>query len=67
MSYEALRVERHGPVGWIVFDRPEAGNAMDARMMAELETAWRELDAGPRSAPRPGSPAGGTSRCAARS
>ena len=47
MSYEALRVERHGPVGWIVFDRPEAGNAMDARMMAELETAWRELDADP--------------------
>ena len=47
MSYEALRVERHGPVGWIVFDRPEAGNAMDARMMAELETAGRELDADP--------------------
>src|SRR6476661_7146692 len=47
MSYEALRVERHGPVGWIVFDRPEAGNAMDARMMAELETAWQELDADP--------------------
>jgi len=44
MRYEALRVERRGPVGWLVFDRPEAGNAMDARMMAELETAWRELD-----------------------
>jgi enoyl-CoA hydratase len=45
MNYETLRVERHGPVGWLVFNRPEHGNAMDARMMAELERAWRELDA----------------------
>jgi enoyl-CoA hydratase/carnithine racemase len=43
--YETLRVERVGPVGWLVFDRPEVGNAMDARMMRELEDAWRELDA----------------------
>jgi enoyl-CoA hydratase len=47
MTYETLRVERRGPVGWLIFDRPEAGNAMDARMMRELETAWRELDADP--------------------
>jgi enoyl-CoA hydratase/carnithine racemase len=47
MSYETLRVERHGHVGWLVFDRPGAGNAMDARMMAELELAWRELDDDP--------------------
>jgi len=46
-GYETLRVERTGPVGWLVFDRPEAANAMDARMMAELERAWRELDADP--------------------
>jgi enoyl-CoA hydratase len=44
-AYERLRVERVGPVGWLVFDRPEVGNAMDARMMQELELAWRELDA----------------------
>ena len=43
MAYETLRVERSGPVGWLVFDRPDAANAMDARMMTELETAWREL------------------------
>ena len=47
MAYETLIVERAGPVGWLVFDRPEAGNAMDARMLAELETAWAELDADP--------------------
>ena len=47
MSYEALRVERQGPVGWLVFDRPEVGNAMNATMLAELELAWAELDADP--------------------
>ena len=36
-----------GPVGWLVFDRPDVGNAMDARMMRELERAWRELDDDP--------------------
>ncbi|MDP9336175.1 MAG: enoyl-CoA hydratase/isomerase family protein [Actinomycetota bacterium] len=45
--YESLRVERRGPVGWLVFDRPAAANAMDARMMEELEWAWRELDDDP--------------------
>jgi enoyl-CoA hydratase/carnithine racemase len=45
MAYTALTVERRGPVGWLVFDRPSARNAMDATMLAELETAWRQLDA----------------------
>ncbi len=43
--YGTLLVERRGPVGWLVFDRPDAGNAMNAQMMHELERAWRELDA----------------------
>jgi enoyl-CoA hydratase/carnithine racemase len=47
MTYETLVVERRGPVGWLIFDRPEASNAMDARMMRELEAAWNELDADP--------------------
>lgn len=47
MSTGGLIVERRGPVGWIAFDRPEAGNAMDAVMMARLPGAWRELDADP--------------------
>lgn len=45
MGYETLVVERVGPVGWLVFDRPDRANAMDATMLAELEDAWRELDA----------------------
>ena len=46
-AYTALRVERDGPVGWLIFNRPDAGNAMDALMIEELERAWRELDADP--------------------
>ncbi|MHB8465478.1 MAG: enoyl-CoA hydratase/isomerase family protein [Acidimicrobiales bacterium] len=44
-SYSALLVERRGPVGWLVFNRPAAANAMDATMLEELERAWAELDA----------------------
>jgi len=47
MSHQTLVVERSGPVGWLIFDRPDAANAMDAVMLAELEAAWRELDADP--------------------
>ncbi len=47
MTYESLLVERHGPVGWLIFNRPAAGNAMDAVMFRELEEAWTELDADP--------------------
>jgi enoyl-CoA hydratase/carnithine racemase len=46
-AYETLVVERRGGVGWLRFDRPDVGNAMDATMLAELESAWRELDADP--------------------
>ena len=45
MSYSTLLIEREGPVGWLIFNRPEVGNAMDAQMLEELEPAWRELDA----------------------
>jgi enoyl-CoA hydratase len=47
MSYTALDVRREGHVGWLIFDRPDRGNAMDAAMMQELEGAWAELDADP--------------------
>ena len=46
-DFQTLTVERRGPVGWLAFDRPEVGNAMDATMLAELERAWLELDADP--------------------
>jgi enoyl-CoA hydratase/carnithine racemase len=43
VAFESLIVRREGSVGWLIFDRAEAGNAMDAVMMGELEAAWREL------------------------
>lgn len=45
--YQTLLVERQGPVGWLIFNRPQVGNAMNHTMMDELEAAWRELDADP--------------------
>ncbi|HEY3736969.1 MAG TPA: enoyl-CoA hydratase/isomerase family protein [Jatrophihabitans sp.] len=47
MSTDGLIVDRRGPVGWIIFDRPQAGNAMNAPMFTRLPEAWRELDADP--------------------
>jgi enoyl-CoA hydratase/carnithine racemase len=46
-GYRTLEVRREGPVGWLVFDRPDAGNAMNATMLQELESAWLELDGDP--------------------
>jgi enoyl-CoA hydratase/carnithine racemase len=42
---DPLVVRHDGPVAWLIFNRPAAGNAMDAAMMAALPQAWRELDA----------------------
>jgi len=44
---DSLLIERHGPVGWLIFNRPDAGNAMDAPMLGALEGAWTELDRDP--------------------
>jgi len=46
-EYETLRLERHGKVGWLFFNRPEALNAMSSRMREELADAWLELDRDP--------------------
>jgi enoyl-CoA hydratase/carnithine racemase len=42
---EPLEIRRDGALGWLIFNRPQAGNAMDAAMMAALPRVWRELDA----------------------
>ncbi len=44
---DTLRLERVGPVGWLVNNRPEQLNAMNAQMRDEFETAWKTLDADP--------------------
>jgi enoyl-CoA hydratase/carnithine racemase len=46
-ALETLKLERVGPVGWLINNRPDQLNAMNARMRDEFETAWRTLDADP--------------------
>jgi len=45
VTYSTLEVWRDGPVGWLVFNRPDVGNAVDAAMFVELEQAWNEFNA----------------------
>ncbi len=40
-----IELRRDGKVGWLIFDRPDAGNAIDAQMFIDLEAAWAELEA----------------------
>ena len=46
-NYECLQVERHGPVGWLINDRPDQLNAMTSAMRDEFADAWIELDRDP--------------------
>jgi len=46
-NFECLLVERHGPVGWLINNRPDRLNAMSARMRDEFAIAWAELDRDP--------------------
>jgi enoyl-CoA hydratase len=45
--YETLLVERHGAVGWLINNRPDQLNAMNAKMRDEFADAWLELDRDP--------------------
>src|SRR3954453_20600406 len=47
MNYEHLLVERHGPVGWLINNRPDQLNAMNGAMRDEFADAWIELDRDP--------------------
>ena len=47
MTYEHLIVERQGPVGWLINNRPDRLNAMNAAMRDEFADAWLELDKDP--------------------
>ena len=46
-TLDCLKLERHGPVGWLINNRPEQLNAMSAHMRDEFAVAWKELDADP--------------------
>jgi enoyl-CoA hydratase/carnithine racemase len=46
-TFDTLKIERRGPVGWLWFDRPDQLNAMSSHMRSELAVAWTELDRDP--------------------
>ncbi len=46
-TFECLTVERRGRVGWLINNRPERLNAMNALMRDEFAQAWVELDHDP--------------------
>lgn len=46
-EYRHLRLDRVGPVGWLINNRPDRLNAMNAAMRDEFALAWKELDADP--------------------
>ena len=46
-SFDCLEIERHGPVGWLINNRPDQLNAMSSQMRDEFAVAWTELDEDP--------------------
>lgn len=46
-SYQRLVVEVCDGIGWLILNRPDAGNAFDSLMLDELESAWAALDGDP--------------------
>jgi enoyl-CoA hydratase len=47
MAYETILVERHDRVGLVRLNRPQALNALNRQLLAELEAALADLDGGP--------------------
>ncbi len=47
-SFETLKVERRGAVGWLINNRPQALNAMNSKMRDEFADAWLELERDPK-------------------
>ena len=47
MSYQHLIIERYGPVGWLINNRPDVRNAMNNAMRDEFAQAWTELNEDP--------------------
>ena len=53
-TYETLVVERRGPVGWLINNRPDQLNAMNSAMRATKNALWGALEHGLTDACRAG-------------
>jgi enoyl-CoA hydratase/3-hydroxyacyl-CoA dehydrogenase len=42
-----VRVERNGPVAWVLLDRPEALNSLNSEMLRQVESTFHELESSP--------------------
>jgi enoyl-CoA hydratase / 3-hydroxyacyl-CoA dehydrogenase len=42
-----VRVERDGPVAWVLLDRPEVLNSLNSDVLAQLDTTFRDLEGTP--------------------
>jgi enoyl-CoA hydratase / 3-hydroxyacyl-CoA dehydrogenase len=40
----SVRVERHGPVAWVLLDRPEVLNSLNSDVLLQVEAAFTELE-----------------------
>jgi len=43
MAYKALILEKDGPIATITLNRPDAGNALDFRLMVEIDNALKDV------------------------
>src|SRR3954468_15206802 len=46
-SLDTLILEKRGPVGWLINNRPDSLNAMTSKMRDEFEVAWNALNDDP--------------------
>ncbi|MGI0071485.1 MAG: enoyl-CoA hydratase-related protein [Thermoplasmata archaeon] len=42
-----VRVERDGPVAWVLLDRPEVLNALNSELLRQIDRTFRDLEAEP--------------------
>jgi enoyl-CoA hydratase / 3-hydroxyacyl-CoA dehydrogenase len=42
-----VRVERDGPVAWVLLDRPEVLNALSSELLSQIESRFHELETSP--------------------
>ena len=42
-----VRVERNGPIAWVLLDRPEVLNSLNTELLTQVDSTFRELESSP--------------------